>query len=341
MKRTLATLAAAAALLAPAGAAFAWAETGHRMIGRLAMQALPAELPVFLHEPAAVAEVEELAREPDRWRGAGRTHDADRDAAHFIDLDDQGQTLAGVALDKLPARRADFEAALTAAHVETGKSGYLPYAIVDGWQQLVKDFAYWRVETAALARDADPAHKAWYARDLKLREALIVRDLGVWAHYVGDGSMPMHLSIHYNGWGPYPNPEGFTREPIHSLFEGTYVKSFVSLDEVRARMKPYQACTAGIEGCTAAYLHATWTQLVPTYRLEKAVGFRAASPEGRAFVAERIAAAASELRDLVVDAWTASATASAGYAGPGKPAVTLQAVQSGAVDPWDAIYGTE
>lgn len=341
MKRTLATVAAAAALLAPAGAAFAWAETGHRMIGRLAIEALPAELPAFLRTSAAAAAVEELAREPDRWRGAGRTHDADRDAAHFIDLDDQGLTLAGAALDMLPARRADFEAALTAARVQTGKSGYLPYAIVDGWQQLVKDFAYWRIETAALARDANPAHKAWYARDLKLREALIVRDLGVWAHYVGDGSQPMHLSIHYNGWGPYPNPEGFTGEPIHSQFEGAYVKSFVSLDDVRARMKPRQACTAGIEGCAAAYLHATWTEVAPTYRLEKTVGFRTASPQATAFVAERIAAGASELRDLTVDAWAASATASAGYAGKGEPPVTLQAVQSGAVDPWAAIYGTD
>ena len=28
-------------------------------------------------------------------------------------------------------------------------AGYLPYSIVDGWQQLVKDFGYWRVLVAA------------------------------------------------------------------------------------------------------------------------------------------------------------------------------------------------
>ena len=28
-------------------------------------------------------------------------------------------------------------------------AGYLPYSIVDGWQQLVKDLAYWRVDVAA------------------------------------------------------------------------------------------------------------------------------------------------------------------------------------------------
>jgi hypothetical protein len=221
------------------------------------------------------------------------------------------------------------------------KSGYLPYAIADGWEQLAKDFAYWRVETAALARDPNPAHRVWYARDVKLRESLIVRDLGVWSHYVGDGSMPMHMSIHYNGWGDFPNPEGFTKAPIHTVFEGTYVKKFVTVDQVRARLRPYQACAKPIEACTADYLHETWTQVLPTYQLEKKAGYNLASPEATAFVADRIAAGASELRDLVVDAWNASAATSVGYPGRGKPAVTLQAVQSGAVDPWDAIYGTE
>lgn len=339
MKRLIATLVAVTAVAAPA-VVLGWAETGHRMVGRLAMEALPPELPAFLRSPDAVAAVEELGREPDRWRGSGKTHDSDRDPAHFIDLDDNGLTLAGVALDKLPARRGDFEAALTGAHVEVEKSGYLPYAIIDGWQQLVKDFAYWRVETAALARDPNPQHKAWYARDVKLREALIVRDLGVWSHYVGDGSMPMHLSIHYNGWGDFPNPDGFTRAPIHSVFEGTYVKNYVSIDEARARLRPYQACTKAIEVCTADYLHSTWSEVLPTYRLEKKVGYNLSSPQATALVADRIAAGASELRDMIVDAWTASETMSAGYAGRGKPAVTPQAVQAGAVDPWDAIYGT-
>jgi hypothetical protein len=340
MKRLIATVAAAAALAAPA-VVLGWAETGHRVIGRLAIEALPSDLPAFLRSREAVAAVEELGREPDRWRGSGKIHDSDRDPAHFIDLDDNGLTLAGLTLDKLPARRGDFEATLTGAHVDVEKSGYLPYAIVDGWQQLTKDFAYWRVETAALARDPNPEHQGWYARDLKLRESLVVRDLGVWSHYVGDGSMPMHLSIHFNGWGDFPNPERFTKTPIHTVFEGTYVKKFVSVDQVRARLRPYQACPKPIEVCTADYLHATWTQVLPTYQLEKQVGYNLASPQATAFVADRIAAGASELRDLIVDAWNASATTSVGYAGRGKPSVTLQAVQSGAVDPWDAIYGTE
>lgn len=335
MSRKFAVLAAAAVLIAPAGRALAWSETGHRDIGRLGVETLPSDLPAFLRAPANVDAIAELAREPDRWRGAGKTHDSDRDAGHFLDVDDQGLTLSGQTLETLPERRADFEAALLAAHSDIGKSGYLYYSIVDGWQQLVKDFAYWRIETAALARAIDPARKAWYEKDLRLREALIVRDLGVWSHYVGDASMPMHVSIHYNGWGEFPNPDGYTQARIHGPFEGAYVKANISLEDVKARLRPYRACTLPIGACTAAYLHESWTQVIPTYRLEKQVTWTKPSPEGRAFVAERIAAGASELRDLVVDAWTASPAMGVGY-----PALLLKDVESGAVDPWDAIYGT-
>ncbi len=53
---------------------------------------------------------------------------------------------------------------------------------------------------------------------------VIIRDLGVWSHYIGDGSQPMHVSVHYNGWGNYPNPNGYTMAKIHAYFEGEYVR---------------------------------------------------------------------------------------------------------------------
>jgi hypothetical protein len=48
------------------------------------------------------------------------------------------------------------------------------------------------------------AEAARFARDRQIREMLTIRDLGVWTHYVGDASQPLHISIHYNGWGNYP-----------------------------------------------------------------------------------------------------------------------------------------
>ena len=99
--------------------------------------------------------------------------------------------------------------------------GFLPYSIVDGWQQLQKDFAYWRADVAAERSVTSKADRAWFARDRRLREMIVLRDLGYWSHFVGDASQPMHVSIHRDGWGDYPNPEGYSAtKGFHGAFEG-------------------------------------------------------------------------------------------------------------------------
>ena len=233
-------------------AAWAWGSSGHRMIGEMALKSLPDYMPAFLRSPQAIADVGEYAREPDRWRGAGKVHDNDRDVAHFIDLDDDGNTLAGVSLDNLPANRSDYEAALRAKGVEPYKAGYLPYATVDAWQQVVKDMAFWRVLTYVEARETDRMKKAWYKADLARREDLTLRDIGILAHYIGDSTNPMHLSVHYNGWGDFPNPSGFTTEKVHSPLEGVYVHDNVKEDDIRDAMGDYVPCTAPIMTCDEA-----------------------------------------------------------------------------------------
>lgn len=322
--------------MAWAGSAFAWGATGHRIIGRLAIESLPAELPGFLRTAQAVAAIGELAREPDRWKGAGKAHDSDRDPGHFLDLGDDGRVLGGPALGALPATRQDYDAALRAVGADAWKAGYLPYSIIDGWQQLAKDFAYWRVDTAAARSVADPAHRAWFSHDAAAREALTLRDLGVLAHYVGDGSQPLHVSEHFNGWGPFANPRGFTQERIHAPFEGAFVRGFVSEGDVRAAMAHPRDCHCPVERRTQTYLAATHDQAVPFYALYKAGGFTGGDARGRAFAAARLAAGASELRDLIVGAWRASAAGEVGY-----PAVKVADVEAGKLDPFDALFGAD
>ena len=243
--------------------------------------------------------------------------------------------VGGPDLMALPTTRADYETALRAAQADTYKAGYLPYSIVDGWQQLAKDFAYWRVDSVAAKAEKDPKRKAWYVADLRRREELIRVNLGVWAHFIGDASQPLHLTIHYNGWGEGPNPEGFTTDRrTHSRFEDAFVGRFVTADMVRAKMTPYQACSQPVDACTARYLQTTWKTVVPFYQLEKAGGFKDGDPRGQAFAAERLAAGASALRDFVVDAWNASAKGTLGY-----PPVSVEDMVAGKVDPWDALYG--
>ena len=337
MKRLAAAVSALAVLAIPPSA-LGWGNTGHRLVALAAMRAMPEELPMFLRTLEARTEVAELSREPDRWKGSGEIHDKDRDPGHFIDLDDQGRALGGPHIDQLPRTRMDYQKALVVAGTDEGKAGYLPYRMVDMWQQLVKDFGYWRVLAAVEARTTDPARRAWYAEDRERREQLILRDLGVFAHYVGDAAQPHHTSIHYNGWGDYPNPEGFTTERVHGPFEGEFVRANVTLPMVERALPAAATADCGrIEACVVAYLKRTNTTVVPYYRLEKAGGFRDAGvPRGAAFATERLAAGAGELRDLTLKAWRASADIKVGW-----PLVAVKDVEAGTADPWDALYGVD
>jgi hypothetical protein len=329
-------IAGAILLLAPAHQAMAWGASGHRMIGQLAAAALPEETPAFLRTPRAIQDLGELQREPDRWRGSGKTHDTTRDPAHFVDADDDGKIMGGPSLNNLPLTRSEYDAALGKVGTDSWRMGYLPYAIVDGWQQLAEDFAYWRVLKAAIPREQDPRRKAWLERDLARREALTINDLGVWSHYVGDASQPLHVTVHYNGWGAFPNPHGYTQERVHVPFESPFVRRFVTIDQVRAAMTPPRLCEDAIEICTARYLAATAATVEPFYILQKAGGFVNGDARGRAFASERLAFGASTLRDLVVTAWRASAKGKVGY-----PAVTVDQVVGGGVDPYEALYGDD
>ena len=242
----------------------------------------------------------------------------------------------GPSIDALPPTREAYDSALRPVGSDNWKAGYLPYSIIDGFQQLAKDFGYWRVDTAAAASVGDPAHRSWFRADLKEREALILRDLGTLAHYVGDGSQPLHVSIHFSGWGPYPNPDGYTQDRVHAPFEGEFVRNFVDPAAVRAAMTPYTDCQCDIAHWTAAYLVATHAQVIPFYEMQKVGGLVAGDARGRAFATARLAAGASALRDVIVGAWRASATGRVGW-----PEVAVADVVAGKVDPYDSLFGAD
>ena len=333
----LTTLGLACAVAAP-GPALAWGGAGHRMIGQAAMESLPPELPAFLRTPQAVADVGELSRELDRSKGAGRVHDTNRDPGHYLDLNDDGTALGGPRLAALPPTREDYEKALGAVGANSWKAGYLPYSIVDQEEQLTRDFAFWRVLAYAEAHEQAPDRKSWFTADRIRREALILSTLGQLSHYVGDGSQPLHVTIHFNGWGDFPNPAGYTKAHIHAPFESDFVGANIKEPAVRAAMPAPAPCGCALEKRTAAYLATTAAKVEPLYQLEKAGGFKEADPRGVAFALERVAAGAAELRDAIVEAWNTSGgpKTSLGY-----PPTKVVDVLAGAVDPYEALYGKD
>ncbi len=337
MTRRFKALSLALMLSLCAQEALAWGATGHRMIAVLGVKALGPDLPGFLKTPEAITTLGELAREPDRSKGAGRIHDAMRDPAHFLDLDDAGKVGGVLPLEPLPPTRGEFDAALRAGGTDSSKTGYLPYAMIDGWQQLAKDFAYWRVLNLAIPLAKTPQKRAWLKADLARRQALIVNNLGIWSHYVGDASQPLHVTEHFNGWGDFPNPKAYTlSRTLHARFEGQFVRQNIEQNAVEAAMPAPVACGCTIEQASLAYLKASATMVEPLYALEKDGGFKLGDARGKAFATERLAVGAATLRDLITMAWLASENTTIGW-----PPFSLADVASGKIDPFEPLIGQD
>jgi hypothetical protein len=126
---------------------------------------------------------------------------------------------------------------------------------------------------------------------------------------VGDASNPMHVSTHYMGWGDAPNPKAYsTDKGLHWRFEALFLRANLTRDAVK--LIPYRDCACAIEARTAAYLAASRGRVTELYDLEAQGGFAdKVTPASRAFVLARLGAGADELRDMIVDAWRASAAA--------------------------------
>jgi len=286
--------AAAAALVFWCGVqpepAFAWGNEGHRMINRLAATTLPESVPAFLRSEPAAAEIEYLGPEPDRWRSRAEPElSAAQAPEHFIDLEPAD------ALGPLPRNRLDFEAKVFAAGQRPEKIGLQPWEATEVWERLKAALREYRTLSAA-------------GKSTREVEAAAIFYAGWLGHYVGDASQPLHTTIQYNGWTG-PNPNGYTTShEIHWQFEGPFVAANEHEADVRAKMSDPKVIEGDMFDSYVKYIRQTNTFVEKVYQLEKAGGFvGAGSAESRAFTAERLAAGASMLRNMILTAWVDSA----------------------------------
>jgi hypothetical protein len=314
--------------------AFAWGATGHRIINGDAVRTLPDSVPPFIRTPDALSEITALGPEADRDKGAGKPRDSDWDPAHFLDLEDNGTIGGTLALAHLPASREAYDTALRNGVKPANEYavGFLPYEIVDGYELLVKDFAIWRVDSYAETHVAQ-ANRAFFASDRQLREMLVLRDIGYWGHFVADGSQPLHVSVHFNGWGKYPNPNSYTQsKKIHAKFETDFVSKYTSAEAVQSRIPTYVPSSAPILKRVENYLAATNSHVPQVYQLEGARAFDAATPAAVSFTVERLADGAKTMRDLIADAYAESLSARVG-----DPHINVRDVLSGKVTPTHSV----
>lgn len=274
--------------------ALGWGDAGHRMINRLAESALPANMPAFLHSPAALAEVEYLGPEPDRWRSPAEPELSYAQAPeHFLDMEYLPQ------LGPLPHERFAYEKLALLHGLDPMRVGFQPWQTDEVWERLKAAFRTYR-DLSAEHKDTAPVEQS------------VLFYIGWLGHYVGDGSQPLHTTANYNGWALPANPNHFSSAPgIHSLFESTFVGpdgANIPTAEVAAKMTPARLVQGDVFDAYMNYLHATSAYVTPLYLLDKRGAFNGkGTPESRAFVEQRLADGASMLRDLIYTAWVHSA----------------------------------
>lgn len=294
--------------------ALAWGASGHHLINNLAVSSLPAGTPAFLRTPSAISEVTELGLYLDLLKGAGDAWDSENDPGHYLDLLDNGTVEGGLPLNALPPTREAYDAALRARGTDPYTVGYSPYSILEGWEQLRMDFAYWRVDEYETKRAGAARLRRVSATRQNIDEQVIRRDIGVWGHYVADASQPLHMTVHFNGWGKYPNPRHYSQSPhMHDLFETVFVDRYVTRAAVAAYMTPSAAPASHVLTTNSTILHAIERYLagsnatvIPLFNIDKAGGFTKGTQQAKTFVDRRLAFGASEMRTLIVWAWNDS-----------------------------------
>jgi hypothetical protein len=299
----------------------AWDYPGHRIINQLALSSLPADFPAFVQQPENAGRIAFLAGEPDRWRNSNDlTLVQANGLEHYIDLEQLADAgLDPAALSPLRYEFAAQFAAGRAAHadrfapIDPAKDadrsrewpGFLPWAIVEDYGRLKSAFSYLK----EYERGGTP-------EEVANAKANVVYLMGVLGHYVGDGSQPLHTTIHHHGWvGPNPN-EYTTRTSIHAWIDGGFIaKAGITLAEVEPGLEPAQPLDLAprpdgrdpVFADVMDYLWAQNRQVEPLYRLEKAGAFSAdGSPggfAGREFIDTQLLRGGQMLGSIWLTAW--------------------------------------
>ena len=314
--------------------AWAWGATGHEWVSGIAIEKLPDSVPGFVRTPEAAAEIAVMGRELDRSKGAGETHDAERDPGHYVDLADDGSVMGVLPLASCRRRARNTTRSLRARAPRNTRRATCRIRSSTAGSRSCKDFAYWRAAVKGAETAATPEERAWFEADRRLREKLTLRDIGVWSHYVGDASQPLHVSVHFNGWGDFPNPAA-TRQEIHAYFEGEFVRRNVVRAEVAADVGPYRPAAARSRNARG---RCCWP---PSPRSRRSTRSRRTAASSPATARHRVChgaacAGASAVRDMIVDAWLASADTPVGY-----PMVNVRDIESGKVRATRDLFGKD
>jgi hypothetical protein len=285
----------------------------------LALASLPTNFPAFVLAADQRERVAFLSGEPDRWRNnAGLSLRHANGPDHYIDLEEL--KLCDLTPAQLPPLRYTFVSLFSqarAAHPERFNpidpesdrdqtrelTGSLPWTIVECTEKLESCFSYLKTFERAGGTPAEIANA----------RADVVYVMGVMGHYVGDGSQPLHTTIHFNGWVG-DNPHGYTtRHTFHSWIDGGYFRKIGEPELQKLAGKIHPAQRVGEPGVQDALFRAVVAYLMeqnklvePLYQLEKdgkLSGEGETGLAGRPFLEDQLVKGGQMLGNLWLTAW--------------------------------------
>jgi len=297
----------------------AWDYEGHHAINELALASLPKDFGGFTLTPVLKRRIEFLGGEPDRWRNVGDLPLKNFNGPdHYIDLEEL--KLYDLTPETLPIMRYDFAADIArarAAHPERFPAidperdadhtreldGFLPWAITEYYGKLKSCFSYLKTFQKYGGTPEEIANA----------RANVVYVMGVMGHFVGDGSQPLHTSIHHHGWVG-DNPHGYTTNAaFHAWIDGGYFRQTggIKVEALVAKIHPAERIANaeapdGMFRAAVAYLVEQNKLVEPLYELEKEgklTGESGKGQEGGPFLYGQLVKAGQMLGDIWYTAW--------------------------------------
>lgn len=295
----------------------AWGVTGHRVIARVAVTGLPEEVPGFVKRQIDWIGVRSIT--PDSYRSASEPFiKMEEDPSHEWHLEQVAF------LPTIPRSRTEFVQAVydeyrrfektdpgRAALANPRGTGLLPYTSIEIFERLKATFRTWRDQQRA-------------REDTAFTELDAAFYIGWLSHYIADAAMPLHTSVHHDGWVG-DNPRGYARSgDLHWGFENDFV-NLIALEEqdIQPRLG---APTALVDPFAAilAHLAESHGRVERVYALEQRQAFAdRTDAEARELVYACTTQGATVLRDLIYTAWLGSAEPAAprtGIVQPNDPA---------------------
>lgn len=302
-----------------AASAGAWDYSSHFVINQLALASLPTNFPAFVLAPAQRERIAFLSGEPDRWRNnAGLTLRHANGPDHYMDMEELKQ--CDLTPEQLPPLRYSYAKLFAQARVAHPErfaainpdsdqdqtrelTGFLPWTIVEYADKLESCFSYLKTYEQAGGTPVEIANA----------QADVVYVMGVMGHFVGDGSQPLHTTIHFNGWVG-DNPRGYTtNHTFHAWIDGGYFRKTgePNFEKLAGKIHPAQRVgepgrADGLFRAVVAYLVEQNKLVEPLYQLEKdgkLSGEGEPGLAGRPFLEDQLVKAGQMLGNIWLTAW--------------------------------------